>query len=69
MNAARRTTVIASACLLVSLTASVLLLRHIDEIRPPDIVDDTVYINSPKMIRLASRPNGRSGRRKPERSA
>src|ERR1700749_5033182 len=54
MTSAQRTTIIASGCLAVSLVASVLLLRHIDEIRPPATVDDTLYLNSPKLLKRAS---------------
>lgn len=54
MTAAKRTTVIASGCLAVSLIACVLLLRHIDEIRPPATVDDALYLNSPKLLKRAS---------------
>jgi tetratricopeptide (TPR) repeat protein len=54
MTAAQRTTVIAAGCLAISMAASILLLRHIDQIRPSAIVDDALYINSPKMVRRAS---------------
>src|ERR1017187_5582584 len=54
MTAAQRTTVIASACLAISTLACILLLRHIDEIRPQATVDDALFVNSPKMIRRAS---------------
>jgi hypothetical protein len=47
MTAAQRTTVIASGCLAVSMVACILLLQHIDEIRPPAAVDDARYVNSP----------------------
>jgi hypothetical protein len=48
------TTIVASACLVVSMTASVLLLRHIDEIHPQAIVDDTLYLSSPKMVKRSA---------------
>jgi tetratricopeptide (TPR) repeat protein len=54
MNAPQRTTFIAAACLAVSMTACVLLLRHIDQIRPQATIDDTLYIDSPKMVKRAS---------------
>ena len=38
----------------MSLVACVLLLRHIDEIRPPATVDDALYLNSPKLLKRAS---------------
>jgi tetratricopeptide (TPR) repeat protein len=54
MTSARRTTVIASFCLVCSMAASVLLLRHIDEIRPKATIEDVLYIDSPKMVKRAS---------------
>jgi len=54
MNARQRTTVIAAACLAVSMVACVLLLRHIDEIRPKATIEDALYINSPQMVKRAS---------------
>jgi tetratricopeptide (TPR) repeat protein len=54
MTPQKRTTTVAAACLVVSMAACVLLLHHIDEIRPQASVDDTLYINSPKVIQRAS---------------
>jgi hypothetical protein len=54
MTSRRRTTVYATACLLFSLVASVLLLHRIDEIRPRATIEDAVYIASPKIVRHAS---------------
>jgi len=54
MNARQRTTVIAAVSLAVSMTASVLLLRHIDRMRPQASIEDVLYINSPKMVKRAS---------------
>lgn len=53
-TAEQRVTVIATACLIVSLVASVFLLRHIDRIRPQATVEDALYIDSPKMVKRAS---------------
>src|SRR5580658_2633643 len=53
-NARQRTTVIASVSLAVSMTASVLLLRHIDRMRPQASIEDVLYINSPTMVKRAS---------------
>ena len=50
----RRTTIIASICLAVSMAACVLLLRHIDQLRPQATIDDALYISSPKMVKRAS---------------
>jgi tetratricopeptide (TPR) repeat protein len=54
MNASRRTTIFASACLLLSMAASVLLLRGLDRIRPQASIDDVLYIDSPKVLKRAS---------------
>jgi tetratricopeptide (TPR) repeat protein len=54
MTARQRTTVIAASCLVVSMTASALLLRRLDEIRPKASIEDALYIDSPKMLERAS---------------
>jgi hypothetical protein len=54
MTARGRTTVVASACLIVSMTASMLVLRNIDKIHPRSIDDDTVYLSSPKMVQRSA---------------
>jgi tetratricopeptide (TPR) repeat protein len=54
MTAPRRTTIIAGACLAVSMTACVLLLRNIDRIRPQASIDDVLYVSSPQMVKRAS---------------
>jgi tetratricopeptide (TPR) repeat protein len=54
MSSRKQTTIVAAACLLASLFASVVLLQNIDRTRPRDIVDDALYISSPKMVRWAS---------------
>lgn len=54
MKSRSRTTIIAGACLAVSMTACVLLLRHIDQLRPQATIDDVLYISSPKMVKRAS---------------
>jgi hypothetical protein len=54
MSARTVTTVVASACLVVSMAASVLLLHRIDQLHPRKVVEDALYINSPKFVRRAS---------------
>jgi len=54
MSSRRRTTFVAIACLVISLTACVFLLRQIDRTRPAEIGDDQIYLTSPKIIRRAS---------------
>jgi hypothetical protein len=47
----RHTTVVAAVCLVVSIAASVFLLRSIDRLRPSKTDDDVLYVDSPKLIR------------------
>ena len=54
MTARHRTTIIAGSCLAVSMTACVILLRHLDQIRPKATIEDVLYIESPKMVKRAS---------------
>ncbi|HTW58585.1 MAG TPA: tetratricopeptide repeat protein [Terriglobales bacterium] len=54
MTATRRTTLAAACCLVISLAASVLLLRHLDQIRPKASIEDVLYVDSPKMVKRAS---------------
>ncbi len=54
MTSQKRITVVAATCLLISMFACVVLLQNIDRIRPGDIVDDAVYISSPKLVKRAS---------------
>jgi hypothetical protein len=54
MTAPLRTTIIAAACLVVSMTACVLLLRRLDRIRPQATLEDVLYISSPKVVKRAS---------------
>ncbi len=54
MTSRQRTTILASTFLALSMVASVLLLRHIDEIRPRATLEDTLYINSPGVVKRAS---------------
>lgn len=54
MTSRQKTTSVATAGLLISMAASVLLLRHIDQIRPQASLEDTLYISSPKIVKRAS---------------
>ncbi len=54
MTARTRTTILAASSLAVSMTASILLLHHIDEIRPKATIEDVLYIDSPKVVKRAS---------------
>jgi hypothetical protein len=54
MKSRRRTTIVAASLLAISMMSCVLLLRHIDKIRTVPIVDDSLYIASPKIVKHAS---------------
>jgi tetratricopeptide (TPR) repeat protein len=54
MTSRRRTTIMASCCLAISLVASVFLLQHIDQLRPKSTIEDVLYIDSPTMVKRAS---------------
>lgn len=54
MSAATRTTFVAASVLVFSTAASVLLLHHIDRIRPRATIEDVLYIESPKAVKRAS---------------
>ena len=49
-----RVTSCATICLLLSMCACVLLVRHIDKTRPQQQNEDALYINSPNLVRRAS---------------
>lgn len=54
MSARAVTTIVASACLVVSMAVSVLLLYRIDQLHPKKVAEDALYISSPKLVRRAS---------------
>jgi hypothetical protein len=54
MKSRRRTTVVASTLLVLSMAGSVLLLHRVDEIRPRANIEDVLYISSPKLVKRAS---------------
>lgn len=54
MSSRGKTTALASVILVISMAASVLLLRHIDRIRPAAAIEDALYVNSPKLVKRAS---------------
>lgn len=51
---APRTTIIAASCLVFSMVACAVLVRHIDQIRPKANIEDVLYIDSPKVLKRAS---------------
>jgi tetratricopeptide (TPR) repeat protein len=54
MNSGQKTTIIASLCLVLSLAASIVVLRRVDEIRPQATLDEVLYISSPAVLKRAS---------------
>lgn len=54
MKARRRTTIIAGVALAFSMAASVVLERHIDQLRPQATLEDALYLTSPKVVKRAS---------------
>ena len=54
MKQRRKITMVATACLLVSLAASSLVLHHVDQIRPQATLDEVLFLSSPKVIKRAS---------------
>ncbi len=54
MKHRRKVSLIAGACIVFSLAASVLLLHRIDQLRPQSTLEDVLYISSPKLLKRAS---------------
>src|ERR1700681_3162578 len=54
MNNRKKTSLIAGACLVLSLVASSLVLHRTDQLRPQATLDEVLFLNSPTVIRRAS---------------
>jgi hypothetical protein len=54
MNTSRKTTIVASACLMLSLAASSYVLHRSDQLRPQAALDEVLFLSSPKVIKRAS---------------
>lgn len=54
MKPQTRTTLVATACLVVSLAASILVLRNIERMRPQGAIADVLYVNSPRVVKRMS---------------
>jgi len=54
MKQRNQTSMIAAACLVVSLAASSFVLHHVDQLRPQGTLDDVLFLSSPKVIKRAS---------------
>lgn len=54
MKSRRRTTIIAATCLALSMAASIVLLRRVDQIHPNATLDEGLYLRSPKALKRLS---------------
>ena len=54
MTVRERTTIAAATCLAVSMTASALLLRRIDQMHPKAAAEDILYVDSPTVVKRLS---------------
>lgn len=54
MTQRRKTTIVATACLVLSLAASCIVLHRVDELRPQATLDEVLFLSSPKVIQRAS---------------
>lgn len=54
MKSRQKTTMIASACLVLSLAASSFVLHRTDQLRPQATLDEVLFLSSPKLIKRAS---------------
>jgi len=54
MKQRQKTTIVASACLIVSLAASSFVLHRTDQLRPQATLDEVLFLSSPKVIKRAS---------------
>lgn len=54
MKPRQKTTMVASACLVLSLAASSLVLHRVDQLRPQGTLDEVLFLSSPKVIKRAS---------------
>jgi tetratricopeptide (TPR) repeat protein len=53
MNQRRKTTIVAAACLVISLAASAVVLHLSDQSRPQATLDEVLFLSSPKVIERA----------------
>jgi tetratricopeptide (TPR) repeat protein len=54
MKPRKKTTVVASACLILSLAASSFVLHRTDQLRPQATLEEVLFLSSPKVIKRAS---------------
>ena len=54
MKLRQKTTMVASACLVLSLAATSFVLHRTDQLRPQATLDEVLFLSSPKVIKRAS---------------
>ena len=54
MKPRQKTTIVASACLILSLAASSIVLHRVDQLRPQGTLDEVLFLSSPTVIKRAS---------------
>jgi tetratricopeptide (TPR) repeat protein len=54
MKQRRKVSLVAGACVVVSLAASAVTLHRIDQLRPQATIEEVLYLNSPKVLKRAS---------------
>jgi tetratricopeptide (TPR) repeat protein len=54
MNHRRKITIVAGACLILSLAASSFVIHRADQLRPQATLDEVLFLSSPKVIKRAS---------------
>ena len=54
MNQRRKISIVAGACVVLSLAASALILHRTDQLRPQATVEDVLFLSSPKVLKRAS---------------
>src|ERR1700691_4742144 len=54
MKHRQKISIIASACLVLSLAASSFVLHRVDQLRPQGTLDEVLFLSSPKVIKRAS---------------
>jgi len=54
MNQRRKISIVAGACVVLSLAASALILRRTDQLRPQATAEDVLFLSSPKVLKRAS---------------
>ena len=54
MNERRKISMIAGACVIISLAASAVILHRVDQLRPQATIEEVLFLSSPKVLKRAS---------------